>query len=119
MKDVAGFRHKGQQEAEYDVQDHQAEKDAGRYLQLPYNKHRWAAWGAASNWQGSSWQATHHEDDERPLGTEWKPMDMQQKDELVVTVCALVHTSVGGGGPGLERSQGPHRKPLTPPGSQA
>lgn len=40
--------------------------------------------------------ATHHEDEEGPLGTEWQTVDVQQEDELVVTVCALVHASGGG-----------------------
>lgn len=53
--------------------------------------------GATSTPPESSGKATHYEDEEGPLGTEWKPVDVQQEDELVVTVCALVHTSGGGG----------------------
>lgn len=50
--------------------------------------------------------ATHHEDEEGPLGTEWQTVDVQQEDELVVTVCALVHASAGAWGSGLGEESG-------------
>lgn len=56
----------------------------------------WAARGPIHP-TGQLATATHHEDEERPRGTEWEAVDVQQEGELVVTVCALVHTSGGDG----------------------
>lgn len=42
---------------------------------------------------GFSWTNTHHEDEEGPLGADWEAMDVQQEEELVVTVGAIVYTT--------------------------
>lgn len=47
------------------------------------------------NQQGSSQTTTHNDKEEGPLSTEGEPVDVQQEDELVVAVGAVVHTSGG------------------------